>query len=385
MCVSLRSPAALRVLGLACALPWSAQPPTQPRPGQMPPLPLTQLDERTYAADLDNRLLTIGFAQPAPIAEVLLQLARGTTLSVIADPSLPGAFMGELKNVTVRQALNLLLPPLGLDYALDGRFITVARRQPQTRLFDINYIATNRTGDAAVGTAGVGREAPFARVSSATSTDVFAELTRGVQTLLSERATFNVDRKAGLLQVTDFPERLDRIGLYLDAVQDRVHRQVQIDARVVELELNPDRASGLDWTPLGRSRDAAAVLTALAAQGTVTPLAQQRLVSLNNEPALVKTDAFTLSVTPQIASDASVMLNVSPILSAPSTNASDMLARVADGETIVVAGLAREREVKETRNVGIRGGWFGRSTVVVKKRIELLILLTPRIVVSATD
>ena len=52
-----------------------------------------------------------------------------------------------------------------------------------------------------------------------------------MQTLLSERATFNVDRKAGLLQVTDFPERLDRVALYLDAVQDRVHRQVQIDAR----------------------------------------------------------------------------------------------------------------------------------------------------------
>ena len=61
---------------------------------------------------------------------------------------------------------------------------------------------------------------------------MFADLASGVKTLLSERATFNVDRKAGLLQVTDFPERLDRVAIYLDAVQDRVHRQVQIDARV---------------------------------------------------------------------------------------------------------------------------------------------------------
>ena len=47
--------------------------------------------------------------------------------------------------------------------------------------------------------------------------------------LLSPDAVFNIDRKAGLVQVTDFPERLDRVALYLDTVHDRVHRQVQID------------------------------------------------------------------------------------------------------------------------------------------------------------
>ena len=68
-----------------------------------------------------------------------------------------------------------------------------------------------------------------------------------MRTLLSERAAFNVDRKAGLLQVTDFPERLDRVAAYLDAVQDRVHRQAQIDARVVEIELSDEKAAGVDW------------------------------------------------------------------------------------------------------------------------------------------
>src|SRR5439155_10058255 len=70
----------------------------------------------------------------------------------------------------------------------------------------------------------------------------------GVQTLLSEQARFNVDRKAGLLQVTDFPERLDRVASYLDAAQDRVHRQAQIDARVIEVELSDPKAQGIDWT-----------------------------------------------------------------------------------------------------------------------------------------
>jgi len=364
------------LLALAGQVP--ARPAAQ-RPGQMPTLPLTQLDDRALAADLDNRAFTLTFAQPVPIKDVLLLLVRGTSLSVIPDPAIGGSFIGELKNVTVRQALGLILPPLGLDYTVDGGFIRVFRRQPETRLFDINYIATQRNGDASIGTAGVSREAPFARVSSATSTDLFADLARGVQTLLSEHAAFNVDRKAGLLQVTDFPERLDRIAVYLETVQDRVHRQVQIDARVVEVELNDDHAAGLDWAALAQTRDLAAVMAALAVQGKVSILANPRLMALNNEPAIIRTTGLTVSVTPQIATDAMVMLSLTPILPAPLTAEADTLARVADGETIVISGFSRDREIKERKNTGLTGGWFGRSTVITKKRVELVILLTPRI------
>ena len=90
----------------------------QPRPAQMPTLPLTQLDERGLAADLDNRTFSLTFAQPVPIKDLLLLLVRGTAISIVPDPAISGSFIGELKNVTVRQALSLILPPLGLDYAL---------------------------------------------------------------------------------------------------------------------------------------------------------------------------------------------------------------------------------------------------------------------------
>lgn len=371
---------------LALTVSLTAQAPVRPapqRPGQMPTLPLTELEDRALAADLDNRAFTLTFAQPVAVKDLLLLLVRGTSLSVIPDPAIGGSFIGELKTVTVRQALTLILPPLGLDYTLDGGFIRVFKRQPETRLFDINYIATQRTGDAAIGTAGVSRDAPFARVSSATSTDLFADLTKGVQTLLSEHAAFNLDRKAGLLQVTDFPERLDRIGVYLDAVHDRVHREVQIDARVVEVELTGENQTTLDWAALGQPRDLPKVMAALAAQGTVTVLASPRLFALNNEPAIVKTAGFTLSVTPQIAADAVIMLSLSPILSAPAQNSSDTLARVGDGQTIVISGFSREREIKERKNAGTRGGWFGRATVITTKHVELVILLTPRILTPA--
>jgi type II secretory pathway component HofQ len=375
------------------------------RPGQLQTLPLTQLDERAHAPDLDNRPVTLTFAQPVPVSELLLQLVRGTSLSIVPEPNISGTFIGELKNVTVRQALGLVLPPLGLDYSVDGSFVRVFRRAPETRIFDLNYIATERTGTtliaSAAGAATAG-DRSSAAVGTTTKADVFGELAKGVQTLLSERALFNVDRKAGLMQVTDFPERLDRVGVYLEAVQDRVHRQAQIDARVLEVELNDDKASGIDWTLVAsqltspaapgaprparrpaltglRVTDLGRLMELLAEQGKVTTVATPRLLAMNNEPAIVRTESVTLSVVPQIAGDAILTLSLSPIVKGPTVAEADMLARVADGETLVVSGFNRDRETRERRNAGISGGWFGRTTVVTRKRIELVVLLTPRV------
>src|SRR5262249_40414087 len=158
---------------------------------------------------------------------------------------------------------------------------------------------------------------------------------------------FNLDRKAGLLQVTDFTERLDRIAVYLEAVNDRVHRQVQLDALVVEVELTDPKANGLDWSvvaaqlrgtmtaaeraaphpsPTGlRVTDTSKLLSLLAAQGAVTTIAMPSLLAMNNEPAIVRTDALTISVTPQIGTDGALMLNVTPILNLPAPRESDVL------------------------------------------------------------
>jgi len=351
------------------------------RPAPMPPLPLTQLDERALSADLDNRAFSLTFAQPVAINDVLLLLVRGTSLSVVPDPSISGSFIGDLKSVTIRQALGLILQPLGLDFTADGGVIHVFRREPETRLFAVDYLAADRAGDSSVGIDPAARSnGSYARVTTSSKTDLFADIAKGIQTLLSNRGTFNVDRKAGLVQVTDFPERLDRIGVYLEAVSDRVQRQVQIEARVVEVELGGNKAATLDWTGLRQTRDSEKVMAALAAQGTVTVLAAPRLVVLNNEPAIVRAEGLTLAVTPQIAEDAVITLSLSPLVSTPQSVHSDMIARLADGETIVVAGFGRERETRERKSGGTSGGWFGRSTVVTKKHVELVVLLTPRIV-----
>jgi type II secretory pathway component GspD/PulD (secretin) len=129
-----------------------------------------------------------------------------------------------------------------------------------------------------------------------------------------------------------------------------------------------------------RVTDVAKLLDLLGEQGTVTVVASPRMMTLNNEPSIVRTEAMSFSVTPQISGDSVLTLSLTPIVKSPTVIESDMLARVIDGETLVISGFTRDREVKERKAVGINGGWFGRGTVVTHKRVELVILLTAKII-----
>src|SRR6516165_10287107 len=120
------------------------------RPAPLPPWTLTQLDDRGPSSDLDKRTVSLIFSRPCQVQDLLLQLVRGTRLSIVADPAISGTFVGDLKNVSVRQALNLVLRPLGLDFTVEGSVIRVARREPDTRIFDLNYIATGRAAQTTV-------------------------------------------------------------------------------------------------------------------------------------------------------------------------------------------------------------------------------------------
>jgi MSHA biogenesis protein MshL len=203
----------------------------------------------------------------------------------------------------------------------------------------------------------IGSSLEGTRLSSTSTTDFYEAIENGVQSLLSPLGRMHVDRTAGLVQVTDFAERLDQIGVYLEAAQVRATRQVRIDAQVLSVDLTSGNAASIDWAtaavkaaatrgsdgygPMGIAvRDVDALIAALAEQGTVTRLASPHIVAMNNEPAIVRVgkelvyfsrvstgagpgekrttspvsvlDGLTLTVLAQVSADDFVQLHVSP-------------------------------------------------------------------------
>jgi MSHA biogenesis protein MshL len=449
----------LAVLAIAAALglaPSADQGPSPPS-SQLPPLAVTQVEERPRGLDLDGRTLSLRTADPLGIRDVLILLFRDTDFSIVPDPDVEGAFTGELKNVTLRQALELVLHPLRLDYAVQGQSIRVFPRRVDTRLFDVDYVLTRRSAHRALGastsvdgrtSSAGGPAAADSAIGSGSSTaitsadegDVFDELASGIRTLLSNDGRFNLDRKAALLQVSDYPEQLDRISLYLDAVRGRVLRQVLIEARVLEVVLSEAFAAGINW-PLvfgdaggpgpasgtgpmfdARVQDARALIKALGAQGAVTVLSSPRVVAMNNEPALMRvgtqevyflttarvdsetgrtlqttvtpqavTEGIVLSVTPQIGADGAINMSITPSVTERtgvttsrfgdtmpvlSVRETDTLVRVHEGQTIVLAGLMQQRS-PAPRAQG--AGRRPSGDAREGRRSDLVILLTPTI------
>lgn len=343
----------------------------------MPPLPVTQLDVPRTDRDLDGQRITLAFAERTPIHDVLLLLVRETRLSVIPDPSLTQTFIGDLKNVTLREAFDLILEPLALDYSVRGQVIRVFRRDLETRFYNIDYVLTPQSGT-------VSTDPP----------NVYADLSAGVRSLLSENGRMNLDRTAALLQVTDTAARLARVETYLEAAMLRATRQVQIEGKIIEVELRDEFSAGVDWRAIQnglassstasqalgstmsdglalalRPNGFTTLINLLAAQGTVNVLSSPLITAMNNEPAVMRvgnvdaqaTGGMTLRVTPQISADGIVHLSINPIVS---TREASTLVRVRQGETIVIAGLMQDRTSTE-------------ATATNRRKTDLVILLTP--------
>lgn len=408
----------------------------QPRPADLSMLPVTQLADRA-GADLDGpRRIALSLARPMPLKDMLLLLVSGTPFSLVADDTVEGAFTGDLKDLTMRQALEAVLFPRGLDYDVEGSLIRVSAHKPETRIFTVDFVDQRRSWTRT--TRGSGADGPDASVTSAGGTDRFADLTAGVRSLLSETGRLHIDRSAGLVQVTDFTERVERVGVYLEAVQARALRQVRIEARVFEVTLKDAAAIGVDWRAAGaRARvagdptrpsgmtagDAASLMRAVAEQGTVTMIASPQIVAMNNETALMRVgtraayfeadapagaggrapspvhrtllEGLTLIVTAQLAGDGAVQLSVAPSYSEKSgevkseagsyplmrVSEADTVLRVQDGDTVVLAGFLRDRA--STRpGVGLAKYFGAESHETVKA--ELVILLTPTVLPPGT-
>jgi type II secretory pathway component GspD/PulD (secretin) len=408
---------------------------------ELPPFPVTALDDRLGAANLDGqRRVSLTVSRPMPLRDLLLLLVNGTPLSLVYDDAVDGAFLGELKDLTMRQALEAVLFPRSLDYDVVGTLVRVFPRKASTRLLDVNYLnVRRRLGREVRNAASIdSRRSSASELSTSSEGDRFDELGKGVEGLLSASGRMHIDRAAGLMQVTDFVDRLDLVRVYVEAVQMRAMRQVRINAHVFDVAL-PDGVAMVDWKAVAvragaRTRGAAghgasgmivtdieSLKKAIAEQGVVTLIAAPHLVTMNNEPAVIHAgtqavyfetgstggegtrqertanphtvlEGLTLSVTAQVSADGLVMLAVAPAYSTRAgqtksaagesfpvlrISEADTMVRVQDGETIVLSGFLENRQVeKAATGFAAMFGTSPRTTV----KSELVILLTPTIV-----
>ena len=480
--------------------------PTPPAPVAVAPPPLPELPavqiEQQPVAPTPRQLYSINVVD-ANIRDVLLTLGKTTDFSFVLGPMVEGTITVDLKQVTLEEMLNAMLSPVGLVYQREGNVIRVSRPQVTTRIFTVNYIASQRSGSSglsatagasggggfggAVGTTagtttattaattrtGGGGAAGGGSTSSVASTDnvdFWGELQQTLTTFLSMQGRLVISQTAGLVAITDLPDNISQVARYLELVQGSVQRQVMIEAKILEVTLNKEFSAGINWTlvPTGLDVPAAirprgtleggaiarqttpvstgilqvgfgiqgfeALISALAQQGDVSILSSPRVSTLNNQKAVIKvatddvfftqttqrepltgvvtqlitpntiTEGIVLDVTPQIGED-TITMNIRPSISerlreatSPAgdvvpvlaVRASDTVVRVRDGQTVVIGGLMQQRSSRTRTGVpGLQRapivGRAFRSDQETESKVELVILLTPTLVVGRGD
>src|SRR5258706_165525 len=80
----------------------------------------------------------------APLSQVFMSLVSGTRYSMLVHPSLGGSISVNLKDVTLREALDSIRELYGYDYKIEGMRILIQPAGMQTRLFQVNYLLGQR-------------------------------------------------------------------------------------------------------------------------------------------------------------------------------------------------------------------------------------------------
>lgn len=247
--------------------------PTQPEAvsaALLPPLnieipkPRQRMEER-FSLTLNN----------VPASQFFMAIASGTRYSMLVHPEVAGTVSANLKDVTLFEALDAIRELYGYDYEVEGTRIYVKPLTLQTRVFTVNYLTANRRGTSDIrvtsgsvsdtsisgsaptpnaqnvppGSAGNAQTLNSSKISTTSNSDFWTELKASLEAIIGnkEGRSVVISPQSGVVLVRAMWDELKNVNAYLKATQLAVGRQVILEAKIVEVQLNDSFQSGVNW------------------------------------------------------------------------------------------------------------------------------------------
>ncbi|PIE20537.1 MAG: pilus (MSHA type) biogenesis protein MshL [Neptuniibacter caesariensis] len=301
-----------------------------------PPL-LPPLNFQASSTNNDERFDITAEALPA--REFFMGLVQGTPYNMIVHEAVGGNISLELKGVTVDEVMQAVQRVYGYEFNRTGSLYQVLPASLQTEIFQINYLDIKRDGtsDMQVSAGSVStsddksssKEVIGTRISTKTSTDFWGSLQSTLDTIVTgEGRKVVVTPQTGVVVVRALPSELATVREYLAQAELILHRQVVIEAKILEVTLNNGFQAGVNWSILGEPGDGnavaftqssvgltnpdliggifkadlsigdfSAVIELLGSQGDVQVLSSPRVSTVNNQKAVIKVGADEFFVT----------------------------------------------------------------------------------------
>jgi len=226
----------------------------------------------------------------APANEVFTAIVADTPYSMIVHPEVSGTISVNLKDVTLKEALDAIRDTYGYEYKIEGTRIFIQPITMQSRVYQVNYLMTRRLGRSetrvASGTItgqlnaiGVISPTPAAasaspsgngmpgftpstlsdgsQVSTMSLTDYWAELADSIRAIIGAENGRGVvvSPQSSIIVVRALPRELREVEKFLRAARVTVERQVMLEAKVVDVVLSDSHQTGINWAMLNGHLD----------------------------------------------------------------------------------------------------------------------------------
>ena len=241
----------------------------------LPPLKIAA--PKASAKQLEQRFDLV--INNAPANQVLMGIVSGTRYSMLVRQDVTGTISVNLKDVTVFEALDSIRELYGYEYKVEGTRIFIEPQAMQTRVFQVNYIMGQRKGSSdtrvtsgsvsggsnqggqqnALGTtsSNSGNREPLISTSIETTSnnDFWKDLTDSLNGIVGNEngRRVIVNLQSGVIMVRAMPNEVRNVEAFLRLMQVNIERQVILEAKILNVQLNDQSQSGVNWSVFGRS------------------------------------------------------------------------------------------------------------------------------------
>jgi len=326
----------------------------------------------------DNRRMSLD-VQGAEVQTVLRSLSEFSGKNIVASKEVKGEVTLRLRNVPWRHALDIVLRAQGLGMIEQGQTIVISN------LETLRKEEMERNTAARAAEELLPLQTRIIPVSYANA----EEMAKAVEKSLTKRGHIEVDKRSNALLVTDIDVRLDIAEGMIRSLDTRTP-QVEIVARLVDVDVTATRSLGIDWglhnvdlfdagvsenidinaadvnNPAGQVRlgtvkpfgSVEATLQALETQNKANIISNPRITTVNNREASVVVGQQIPLIVQDFAGNAvtqlttiGIKLNVTPHINVGNKITMDIHPEVSDlaAQATVQGGIIINTTMADTR------------------------------------
>ncbi len=291
-------------------------------------------------------------------------LVEGTPYSVAIHPEVSGTVTLNLQQVTLEEALNVVQALYGYDVRRIGNVLQIFPSKLRSKTFSIDYLMLTRMGrsrttinssslvdgdknssnsssssssyssssssSSEYGNDGSNSNNTGTLIRTQSESDFWKELKDAVTLMVGneEGTAVITSPQSGLLTVKAMPADLAEVETFVNRLQNRVQRQVLLEAKILEVRLSDGYQQGINWEALTsgtagftgsfsnvslgndistlvggvlslgyESTNFTAMIDLLKTQGNVNVLSSPRISAANNQKAVIKVGTDEYFVT----------------------------------------------------------------------------------------